>query len=303
MIRNAIMKSIIRLMRRRVDAKNYILLRKAFEKYTKRFRTIPDGADMQSVNAGGVSAEMISWREYDEGRIVLYLHGGAYVIGSPRTHRDLILRIARRCRARVLTIDYRLAPENPHPAALEDALAAYRWLIETGSDPKRIVIMGDSAGGGLTLALIMALRDSGDPMPACAVCLSPWTDLTVSGESMKTHRRKDPLLDPEYIQYYARLYASENDAAKPYVSPLFGDFRALPPLLIHVGGAEVLLDDSLRVAEKASSAGVLVELKVWPGMIHVFQALAAVLPDSRRALREIGEFTAKCIPVASSDPS
>jgi acetyl esterase/lipase len=174
-------------------------------------------------------------------------------------------------------------------------MKAYRWLLANGVDPARLAVMGDSAGGGLTLALLLALRDAGDPLPACAVCLSPWTDLTCSGASMRTHRGKDPLLDPESIAHYAGLYSPVGDFTRPYVSPLFGDFRGLPPLLIHVGGAEVLLDDSRRVAEKATAAGVPVELKIWPRMIHVFQALAFILPEARKAIREIGSFTSRHI--------
>ena len=296
MIRNALIKLFIRMYRRRIDTRNHLLVRKNFEKYAARLTLLPDDAEIVPETVAGVPAEWMSRRGFDDGRVILYLHGGGYVIGSPRTHRDLVLRIARHCRARALVIDYRLAPEHPHPAALDDALGAYRRLLESGVDPSRIAVMGDSAGGGLTLALLLALRDAGDPLPACAACLSPWTDLTASGSSMKTHRRKDPLLDPESIAHYARLYAPESELDRPYVSPLFGDFRGLPPLLIHVGGAEVLLDDSRRVAGKAAAAGVVVEFKEWPRMIHVFQALAYLLPEARQAIREIGAFTRRHIP-------
>ena len=296
MIRNALIKLFIRIYRSRIDTGNHVLIRNNFEKYAARYTVLPDGADISPDNTGSIPAEWVSRRGHDEGRTILYLHGGAYVIGSPRTHRDLVLRIARASRARALVIDYRLAPEHPHPAALEDALEAYRRLLKSGIDPARLAVMGDSAGGGLTLALLLALRDAGDPLPACAVGLSPWTDLTASGPSMKTHRRKDPLLDPDSIRYYAGLYAPEGDLGRPYVSPLFGDFSGLPPLLIHVGGAEVLLDDSTRLVVKARAAGVKVEFKVWPGMIHVFQALAFILPGARQAIREIGAFVSRHIP-------
>ncbi|MBN2080517.1 MAG: alpha/beta hydrolase [Spirochaetes bacterium] len=296
MIRNAIIKLFIRMYRSRLDRKNYVALRRGGERYASRFIRLPESAEISPTETDGIPAEWIVPRDTDKGRCILYLHGGGYVICSPRTHRDLVWRIGRRSRARSLVIDYRLAPEHPHPAALEDAMKAYRWLIKNGVDPVRLAVMGDSAGGGLTLALLLALRDAGDPLPACAVCLSPWSDLTASGASMETHRRKDPLLDPESIAHYAGLYSPGGDFTRPYVSPLFGDFRGLPPLLIHVGGAEVLLDDSRCVAEKASAAGVQVEFKIWPRMIHVFQALAFILPDARKAIREIGEFTLRHIP-------
>ncbi len=296
MIRNAIIKLFIRIYRSRLDRKNYAALRRGGERYAARFIRLPESAEITPTETDGIPAEWIIPRDADKGRCVLYLHGGGYVICSPRTHRDLVWRIGRRSRARSLVIDYRLAPEHPHPASLEDAMKAYRWLLANGVDPARFAVMGDSAGGGLTLALLLALRDAGDPLPACAVCHSPWTDLTCSGASMRTHRRKDPLLDPESIAHYAGLYSPGGDFTRPYVSPLFGDFRGLPPLLIHVGGAEVLLDDSLRVAEKAAAAGVPVELKIWPRMIHVFQALAVILPEARKAIREIGAFTLRHIP-------
>ncbi|TFH39666.1 MAG: alpha/beta hydrolase [Chrysiogenales bacterium] len=280
----------MRIGRSRIDTRNYIRLRKGGEKYAARRIRLPEEAEITPADDAVVPAEWVSWRGRDGGRTILYLHGGAYVICSPRTHRDLVLRIARASRARAFVIDYRLAPEHPHPAALEDALKAYRWLLKKGVDPSRLAVMGDSAGGGLTLALLQAIRDSGLPLPVCAAVLSPWADLTSSGPSMRTRRRKDPLLDPASIAFYARLYAPESGLDMPAVSPLFGDFTGLPPLLIHVGGAEVLLDDSRRVAEKASDSGVTVEFRIWPRMIHVFQALAFILPDARKAIREIGAF-------------
>jgi len=296
MLRNTLIKMIIRWRRRKIDNNRPIAIRKGTEKLANRYIRVPLKCMGSEVDAGGVPSEWVTWRGKDSGRVILYLHGGGYVICSPRTHRDLLWRLARACSARVLAPDYRLAPENPHPAAVEDALKAYRWLLKSGVKSARIAVMGDSAGGGLALVLLQRLRDKKIPLPACAVCLSPWTDLTASGESMEKNRRKDPLLSPEAIRIFARHYAPEGDLGQPSISPLFGDFRKLPPLLIQASSSEILMDDARRAAERAKAAGVDTEITLWPGMIHVFQALASYLKDSRRAIREIGKFVEKHIP-------
>ena len=296
MIRNFIIKLIIRSRRRTIDHTRPIAIRKNAEKMVARYIRLPDRCTITPADANGVRSEWVSWQGSDSGRVIFYLHGGGYCICSPRTHRDLMWRLARACGARVLVPDYRLAPENPHPAAVDDAVKAYRWLLKSGVKPSRIAVMGDSAGGGLALVLLQQLRDKKIPLPACSVCLSPWSDLTVSGASMRTNRRRDPLFTREAIAYFALLYAPYRDLAKPSVSPLFGSFKGLPPLLIQVGSGELLLDDSCRVAEKASADGVNADITVWPGMIHVFQALAFTLKDARRAIRDIGRFVEKHIP-------
>ncbi len=194
---------------------------------------------------------------------IYYLHGGGYVIGSINTHRALIARLSAASGARAFAINYRLAPEHPFPAAVEDAVSAYRWLLEQGVDPATIVIAGDSAGGGLTVATLVALRDAGVPLPAAAVCLSPWTDMEGIGESAKTRKAADPMIDPEGGLAQAQLYLGGADPRTPLAAPLYADLRGLPPMLIHVGDAEVLLDDSTRLAERAKAAGVDVTLEVW----------------------------------------
>jgi len=224
--------------------------------------------------------------------VVLYLHGGAYMMGSLATHGELMARIARACRCRVLGIDYRLAPEFPAPAALDDALAAYRWLLAQGVAPARLMLGGDSAGGGLALATLMALRDGGEPLPAGALLLSPWTDLSGSGASMTARAEADPMLDAAFLREAAALYCAGTDPRAPGVSPHFGDFCGLPPLLIQAGDAEILLDDSTRAAAAARSAGARVELAVWSGAFHVFQSFPQ-LPESTEALAMIGEFFAR----------
>lgn len=285
----------VRFFTRKATAEKYRAIRRVTEKAVARYMRLPDRCVREDVMAGGIPAEWVSCRGHDSGRVILYLHGGGYVICSPATHRGMTYGIARKCGARALVIDYRLAPEHPHPAAVEDALAAYRWLLETGTDPSRLAVMGDSAGGGLTLVLLQQLRDRKLPLPACAVLLSPWTDLTCSGESMRRNKRKDPLIRPHFIKGFARLYAREEEYTLPSASPLFGDMSGLPPMFIQAGSIETLLDDSRRVADKALKCGTNVELEVWPGMIHVFQSLAPFLPEARQAISRIGAFVASHI--------
>ena len=244
----------------------------------------------EPVNAGGVPAEWIAAPGAVQDRAILYLHGGGYVIGSINTHRAMIARIARASNARALAIDYRLAPEHPFPAAVDDATAAYKWLLAEGYEPGKIVIAGDSAGGGLTLAALVALRDSGVPMPAGAVPISPWTDLEGTGESVRSRAAKDPMVTQANLAESAKQYYGAHDPKDPLVSPLHANFRGLPPMLIHVGDAEILLDDSTRVAERAKLAGVKVELEVWDDMIHVWHVFAKLLPEGQQAIDKIGKF-------------
>jgi acetyl esterase/lipase len=268
--------------------------RKGFEALAAFFPPAPD-VRSETVEAGGVSADWIETPGADASRALLYLHGGGYVIGSVDTHRDLASRIARAAGVRALSVDYRLAPENPHPAAVEDSTAAYRWLLEQGLEPGRVVIAGDSAGGGLTIATLVALRDAGDPLPAAGVCLSPWVDLEGIGESMTNRAELDPLVQLDGLVQMARLYLGELDPRTPLAAPLYADLGGLPPLLIQVGTAETLLDDATRVAEKARAAGVDVTLEPWEDMIHVWQIFASQLPEAREAIDRIGEFIRKQI--------
>jgi len=242
------------------------------------------------VSAGGVPAEWILPAGIAAGRVVLYLHGGSYIAGSVNSHRALAANIAAAAGARALVVDYRLAPEHPYPAALEDALAAYRWLLAGDNPADKIYIAGDSAGGGLAAALLLALRDAGDPSPAAAVCLSPLTDMAFTGESMKTKAKVDLILDGRKEIQFAPMYLGKTDPLAPLVSPLYADLRGLPPLLIQVGSDEILLSDSTRLAEKAKAAGVDVTLEVWEGMQHVWHFAASLLPEGRDAIRRIGEF-------------
>jgi acetyl esterase/lipase len=209
----------------------------------------------------------------------------------------MVSRVSRATAARALLVEYRLAPENRFPAAVEDALTGYRWLISNGADPARMVIAGDSAGGGLTVATLVALRDAGDRLPAAGVCISPWLDMEAKGESMKTRVDRDPWIDPGHIKLGAEMYLGEGgDRRNPLANPLHADLTGLPPLLVQVGDSEVLLDDSTRLAERAKAAGVDVTLEVWDEMVHVFQGFAFMLPEGQQAIDRIGEFVRERTP-------
>lgn len=267
--------------------------RKAMEQ-TMGLEKYPEDVTFEEITVNNNSSVWIKTPNSVKDRVVLYLHGGGYVIGSINTHKALGYRISRASKSRVLLIDYRLAPEHPYPAALEDSVAAYKWLIdEEGIDPQNIVISGDSAGGGLTAATLLKLRDTGVALPAGGVLLSPWTDLDITGDSIKTKRRLDPIVDASGLFFMANLYIKDEDPKNPYISPLYAELNGLPTLLIQVGSAEILLDDSTRFSEKAKSAGVDVTLEVWDDLVHVFQALALWVPEGEQAIEKIGEFIQK----------
>ncbi len=253
---------------------------------------LPPGEDVSAVPiaAGGVPAEWVSTPGADPDKVVLYLHGGGYVMGSPATHRKLAGDLSRVSGARILLLDYRLAPEFPLPAGVDDAVAAYRWLLEQGVDAGSIAVGGDSAGGGLTVATLIALRDAGLPQPAAAVCISPWVDLTGQGSSYKTRADRDPMVTDDDLRRFGEWYLDGSDALAPLASPARADLTGLPPLLIHVGDEEVLLDDARLLAERAGADGVEVTLEVWPEMFHVWHVFAGRVPESTAAVEQIGTF-------------
>ncbi len=253
---------------------------------------VPDDVSVAEVVAGGVPGRWLSPPGVSSGAVLLYLHGGGYQVGSARSHGELAARLARAAGVRALIVDYRLAPEDPFPAALDDALAAYRWLLEAQGVPAgSIVLAGDSAGGGLVAATLVAARDRGLPLPAAAALLSPWADLTGSGESMVANAGDDPILSAEVLADMARSYAGDTDLADPLVSPLFADLAGLPPLCVDVGTAELLADDGRRLAAAARGAGVEVVLTEAEGLPHVWHVLA-VTPEATAATDRIGAFLA-----------
>jgi acetyl esterase/lipase len=248
------------------------------------------GSLIVPVMLGSVPGEWVSALGDDSEKVILYLHGGGYTMGSLKSSRAMVSELSSASGINALVVDYRLAPEHPFPAAVEDSTAAYRRLLDQGTRPDRVVIVGDSSGGGLALALLVTLRDSGIAPPAAAVLLSPWTDLAGTGESMITRADVDPWLTPDQNRANAALYAGETDLKNPLVSPLYADLGGLPPLLIHVGGDEIMLDDSTRLADRARAAGVEVTLDIWEGMWHAWHHFAPKLPEAVRAIEQIGKF-------------
>jgi acetyl esterase/lipase len=250
----------------------------------------PRGTETITINSGGVSADRVITPASRPNRHVLYLHGGAYRLGAPSTYRHFTWRIASAAQARVLVVDYRLAPEHPFPAALEDAVSYYCWLLAEGADPRQIAVIGDSAGGGLALALLLKLRDSGLPLPAAAVVLSPWTDLALTGASLTLNAKLDAMVHAEDIPKFAADYLAGADPRHPYASPLYGDPTGLPPTLIQVGSEELLRDDAVRMAERMQRVHCQAELQIWPRMPHVWHLFAPILPEAREAIAEISKF-------------
>jgi acetyl esterase/lipase len=288
---SAELETVIQMLRARPIADSQSLdvaaMRAGMEQMTGLL-PLPPGLILEPIDVNGVPAEWVSAPGAAADRAVLYLHGGGYVIGSIRTHRELAGRISAASGARCLVIDYRLGPENPFPAAVEDATAAYRWLIAAGFLPGKLAIAGDSAGGGLSVATLLALRDAGVPLPATGVCISPWVDLEGTGESMTTKAAEDPMVQRDALRQMAQLYLGGADPRTPLAAPLWGELRGLPPLFLQVGSAETLLDDSTRLAQRARNAGVEVELEIWPDMIHVWHAFAGMIPEGREAIERIG---------------
>jgi epsilon-lactone hydrolase len=260
--------------------------------YERAERVFPTPADVaiEHVKAPGRPAEWLRPPGVRSDAAVLYLHGGGYVIGSPRSHRHLAAAIARAVGTRALLLDYRLAPEHPFPAGLDDAVAAYEWLLGQGLAPARIVVAGDSAGGGLTVAMLLALRERGLPRPAGGVCISPWVDLTGGGASYTTRAAADPIITRDAIEAMAQAYVGAGDRKAPLISPLFADLHDVPPLLVHVGSDEVLLDDARGLAERARSVGGDVTLEEWPEMIHVWHWFLPMLDEAQAAVAGIGTF-------------
>jgi acetyl esterase/lipase len=288
-------RSAAKWLRSRLDyAKPIEEQRADFVKLTRQAR-MPRRVEVRDDVVEGLRAQWLIPAQTVPGRTIMHAHGGGWVLGSCDTHRAWVARIAVVCRARALLFDYRLAPEHPYPAALDDTAMMYRHLLQSGVDPGGIVLTGDSNGGTLVLSALVALRDAGDPLPAGAVCLSPTTDMTVSGETVKSHAGRAPFLKPEDLVGNPQ-YVGDNDPASPSLSPLFADLSGLPPLLIQVGYDEILLSDSTRFAERARRAGVDVTLEVWEGMWHAWHSFAPFLPEARRAIERIGAFVDRLQP-------
>lgn len=281
-----------RLKRETIDWNTYdaiLRFRQEVEEGAGKFGKLPAGMEVSPVTIEYIPAEWILPSQAGKDKVMLYFHGGGYVSGTCRAHRSIVAKFVKGSEVGALLFEYRLAPEHPFPAALEDSLAAYHWLLAQGVSSSNIVFMGDSAGGGLCLATLLALRDQGILLPAAAVVLSPVTDFKCTGESYRTNAKV--CLAPEgTAPAFAKHYAGNNNLSLPYISPLYGELHGLPPILIYVGGDETLLDDSTRFAEKAKATGVDVTLMVGEGLFHCYPAMAPLFPEAQQAMEEICGF-------------
>jgi epsilon-lactone hydrolase len=254
------------------------------------FFPVPDGTEVEPASVGGVKGEWVRARRARRDATLLYLHGGGYVVGSPASHRHLAAAIGEAAGVAVFSADYRLAPEHPFPAAVEDAVAAYKGLLDSGIPASKLAIAGDSAGGGLAVATLVAARDRGLPMPACAAAISPWADLSQGGESYRSRLKRDPMITKPGLDEMAAAYLAGAAAKTPLASPLFADLKGLPPLLIQVGSEEALHDDSMQLKARAEDAGVDVSVESWGGMVHVWHIFHPILSEGRDAVARIGSF-------------
>lgn len=274
--------------------------RNEFERLCAKF-PVPDDIETEEVDAAGVPSLWVRAPGVSRDRTLLHFHSGGYVMGSPQGYREFAYRLSQAADAPVLLPDYRLAPDHPYPAPVEDALTAYRWLAER-EDPSRIVTTGDSAGGGLNLAMLVALRDAGDPLPVAAVAISPLTDLAAEGDSYVANRDRDPVVNAELAVGMGIVYLGEGRDPKetPLASPLYAEVHGLPPLLVLAGEAEALRDDSVRFVEKVRAAGGEAELTVADEMLHIYPLFACILPEGREGIEQIGRFIKQHTPVATA---
>ncbi|MGE5403962.1 MAG: alpha/beta hydrolase [Candidatus Saccharibacteria bacterium] len=281
----------------KVDWSTYesvLMFRRQVEEGAAKFGKLPNGIEAQAVKIGDMYAEWITPVNAPKDKVMLYFHGGGYISGTCAAHRAIVAKFVKNSDVPALLFEYRLAPEHRYPAAVEDAVSAYRWLLGEGVLPENIVFIGDSAGGGLALATLLVARDQEMPLPSAVVAYSPVTDYTCSGETYQTNA-KTCFAPNGTGPAFARHYAGEHDLKDPYISPLFGDLHALPPMLIYAGSHETLLSDATRYAEKAKSAGVNVTLNIGEGLFHCYPAMAPMFPEATQAMQEICQFVRKYV--------
>ena len=289
-LRLFLVKSLLRRIKRKAKYDDLMFARKGFERISSRFNKHLSGFAYTQLSIEGMKCEWIIPKGADEKKVLLYFHGGGYATGSINTHRSLVSQIAKNANIKALLIEYHLSPEFKYPTPILDAVAVYQWLLKNGFTPAQIAFGGDSAGGGICIAALTYLRDHQLPLPKCAIALSPWLDLTLSGNSYKTHKDIDPMLVAEGMPIWAKAYLGDAAPDSPYASPLLHELNNLSPIYIQVGEEEMLLDDSVRFTEKASAAGVKMDLEIYPEKFHVFNAFWRVLPKAREANKKLGEF-------------
>lgn len=278
---------------------DHLALRKQVGAPTGR---IPAEVELKRISVGEVTAEWVSWPGGAQDGAIVYLHGGGYVFGGLDSHRDIAWRLAQASGLRVLLVDYRLAPEHPYPAALEDALSAYQWLRSEGVAPERLVVAGDSAGAGLATALMLRLKTERLRLPQAAVLMSPWADLTMAGASVSDNAAVDAMLSPEALDKFANLYLGDTDPRTDYASPVYADLSGLPPVYVMVGSTEVLLSDAQSLVENINQAGGSAELTIWPKMPHVFPIFGGLIPEAKPAIQDMAAFIHTHVP-PTSEPS
>ena len=294
MTENLILKNIIhaKLKNPYTENKTIDQLRKETEEAGNKI-PLPKNTKFKRVSVGNIDAEWITCGEVETDKIFMFIHGGGYYRGSIAATRATVARISAEAKVRCLSIEYRLAPEHPFPAAIDDTFTAYNWLLKEGLNPKNIIVSGQSAGGGLCLALLLKLKEKNSFQPRGAVALSPWTDLTQSGKTMKINADIDPVISKKYLDRMANLYLAKTSNMSPLASPLYGELSGLPPLLVQVGSAETMLDDSRRFVKKAKEAKVDVQIEVWKDMFHGWHGSAHILKDAEEAIKSIGLFCRK----------
>ncbi len=291
---NKVLKNIIEAKRKNPYTENKTVdqLRKETE-IAGSLIPLPKNIKYKRVVAGNIHAEWITCGEVDENKIFMFMHGGGYYRGSVAATRATVARISAEAKVKCLSIEYRLAPEYPFPAAIDDTYSAYKWLINKGICPKQIIVSGQSAGGGLCLALLLKIKENNISQPLGAVALSPWTDLSQSGKTMIKNKNIDPVISKQYLDRFAKLYFPDLNNMSHLASPIIGDLSGLPNMLIQVGSAETMLDNSTRFYEKAKKANVNVKLEIWENMFHGWHSNAHILKDAENAIKKIGEFCNK----------
>lgn len=270
-------------------------LREDCDKTAARLKSMPQGVEYIQAEFEPLYAEWVLPKDAPNDKVILYFHGGGFIMGNAKSHRGIVGNFVKYMGVKALVFDYRLAPENPAPAAIHDSAQLYQWLLLQGYSTKNIVFAGDSAGGGIELGTLLNLKDEGLPLPAGAVAFSPCTDMTLSGESHKTRRRADPCTPKGMNEVCAAYYSGEGDRKNPYASPIYGDLSGLPPIMIQVGNDETLRDDSVLFAQHARKAGSEVTLHVWKNMFHCFVLLAPMFKEAEQAMDEVREFVRKLL--------